>query len=215
MTSPPINLGQSGLTLAVRLYFQAEGEAPVSQSVLGVTVEEIGSSGDYYIAGLPEPDAGETAVAVIYESASPALALYTYSYGAGVPAASIVWRHAVQPTAPTQKIVQGDTYGAFSLEVTDGLPEEIEDAIATFTLYDVGLGTVFLEDEEAQISNVTEDGNGNGFGCTLTYVIQAGDTDTPGNYRGRFAITYPGLMGVQTVPADDSMRVEVVEDYGA
>jgi hypothetical protein len=215
LKSPPINLGQTGLTLAVRLYFQAAGAAPVNQSVVGVTVPEIGSTGDYYIAGLADPEAGVTAVAVIYEAASPALALYTFSYGAGVPAASIVWRHAVQPAAPTQRIVAGDTYGSLSLVVTEGLPEEIEDAAVTFTLFDVGLGTVLIEDEAAAISNVTEDGGGNGYGCTLTYTIQDGDTDTPGSCRGRFSITYPGGMGVQTVPADDSMRVEVVEGYGS
>lgn len=215
MISPPINLGQAGLTLSVRLYFQAQGSAPVAQSTGTVTSNEIGQ-GDYYFGGLPEPPGGSTAALVIYETASPAMAMYTYAYGA-VPGTSIVWRYAVQPAAAVQRIVKNDTYGRISLIITDGLPAEIADGgtVALFTLYNVGTGAVLFQGRAAVISNVVADGGGNGYGCTLTYSLQAADTATVGSYRGRFAIDYVGAMGIQTVPADDSLRVEIVPDYDA
>jgi hypothetical protein len=215
MISPPINLGQAGLTLSVRLYFQAQGAAPVSQSTGTVTVNEIGQ-GDYYFGGLPEPPGGSVAALVIHETAFPALAMYTYSYGA-VPGTSIVWRHEVLPGAPVQRIVQRDTYGSLSLTVTAGLPAKIADGgtAATLTLYNAGTSAVFFSGRAVVISNVTQDGGGNGYGATFTYAIQAGDTATPGSFRGRVAIDYAGALGVQTVPADDRFRVEIVPDYDA
>jgi len=213
--SPPINLGQAGLALSVRLYFQAQGSAPVAQSTGTVTINEIGQ-GDYYFGGLPEPPGGSTAALVIYETASPALAMYTYSYGR-VPGTAIVWRQGGQPTAPTQRIVQRDTYAVLGYEVLDGLPAEIADGgtAATFTLYNASTSAVVFSGRAAVISDVVQDGRGNGYGCTLTYAIQAGDTASPGSYRGRFSIDYVGATGIQTVPADDSLRVEIVPDYDA
>jgi hypothetical protein len=215
MISPPINLGQAGLTLGVRLYFQAEGQAPVAQSVVGVTVVEIGL-GDYYVAGLADPPAGSRAKAQVFEVATPALVMYEIPYGA-VPGTSIVWRHEVVPGAPTQRIVQRDTYAILSLIVTAGLPAEIADGgtAASLTLYNAGTSAVFFSGRAVVISNVTQDGGGNGYGATFTYAIQAGDTATPGSYRGRVAIDYVGSMGIQTVPADDRFRVEIVPDYDA
>ncbi|HEY3492595.1 MAG TPA: hypothetical protein VGK43_06560 [Solirubrobacterales bacterium] len=214
MTSPPINLGTSGLTLGVRVYFQEAGEAPEAQGVGGVTVNEIGVTADYYLEGLPEPEQGVKAWAILYLPAAPAEALYTIEYGS-VPGSSLVWRHEVQLASPTQFLVEGDTFGSLALVIVAGLPEEIGDGgtAATFSLWNVATQALAINAEPATISNVTEDGGGNGYGCTLTYTIQAGDTDTPGAFRGRFSIDYVGSLGIQTVPADDSMRVEIVPSY--
>ncbi len=89
MISPPINLGQAGLSLGMRLYFQAPGGVPVAQATGTVTVNSLGGV-DYYFGGLPEPPSGSAGVLVIFEAAAPALALYRYVYGTASSATVLV-----------------------------------------------------------------------------------------------------------------------------
>lgn len=208
-------LGEAGLSLGLRLYFQEPGLAPVAQALGDAELVEIGL-GDYYLSDLPEPPAGSLAFVVLFAAASPAVAWYTHGYSPVVPGAAVVWRGAFRPAEPVQRVVAGDTWGAVAGAVLDGLPAEIGEAgtSAAMTLYDVGAGAALFEARPSTISGVEEDPNGNGWGCTLSCPRQPGDTDEPGSFRARFTITF-NSGSTLTVPPDDSLRVEVVPDYDA
>lgn len=107
---------------------------------------------------------------------------------------------------------QHDTHGAISLIVSSGLVSAIQTATATFSLWNIDGGAAVLTDEAATISSAAEDSETGTWGCVLSYTLQATDLDNVGTFLFEWEITYADATK-QTLPADNSLRLEVIGDF--
>jgi len=105
------------------------------------------------------------------------------------------------------KLKTGDTQ-PISISLTDaetGDAIDLTDATATFTMVLADNDrTVKVDEAEAEVYEAT---NGE-----VRYNFVASDVDTVGEYYGFFEITYSGGKK-QTVPADDSLKIIIGDDY--
>jgi hypothetical protein len=138
MNSPAINLGQSGLALDVRLYFQGPSGAPMAQTT-SATVVEIGSAGDYYLSALEDPGAGYVGTAVIFDPAEPESAIYTYSYNGSGPVplfepVPVVWAQdfigLVSVVAPTASNLVAPETALARLKLPESELDELAEQVA-------------------------------------------------------------------------------------
>lgn len=210
--SPPFALGETGLTLTVRLRQWTEETglwADVSPHT--VTVVEEGS-GEYSLGNLPPATGTNRYAAVVALSSDATRGLASYVYGA-TPGTRLVWREEI--ALPSSPIVfrRGDSYGSLSLTVTRGLTEEACTATATMDAANAQTGALLFSDRAAVISNCEQDQTTGTWGLTATADLVAADLDTVGRYLATVELCYsPGEC--QTLPGASSLRFEVVRRLG-
>lgn len=210
--SPPFALGQTGLSLTVRLrqWTEATGLwADVSPHSVTVTEE---GSGEYSLADLPAATGSNRYAATVAITSDATRGLFTYQYGAQ-PGTRLVWREEI--ALPSQPLIfrRGDSYGSLALTITRGLPEGACDATATMDAANSRTGAMLFSDRAATITNCEEDVTTGTFGATITADLTAGDLDEAGQFLATATLCYE-VDSCQTLPGANSLRFEVVRRLG-
>ena len=210
--TPPVNLGASGMTLSLRLWKWTEAGGWAAQSVVGLTAADL-PTGEYTVYDLPTATDAARSALFVAESASPAVGLAAYHYGAS-PGQRIVWRHLVDLGEIPLIFKQHDTHGAINLDITSGLVEDIGDPSTTvaFALWNPTSGAVVFSGRAGTISNVALDASSGTYTATFSYDLQATDLDNAGVFFGEFTVTFPDATKL-TLPANNTLRITVTEDF--
>lgn len=206
----------TGLTTGgVTIYLDREDPSTASdlasQSVAAITITEVGSTGRYYVDGLPGYDPGDDYNYIL-----------TICYGGScwqsnypprtLAAANIVWGNLVSVQQGTTRYAVGATLPDVEL-IAKGLGQNPTGSTITFTVKSLDGQTTIINAEAGSISGITEtvdeDDGTSTWSATLTYDVTATLTATAGNYLGRFTVTFADAE-VLPLPVDRSMTIEVI-----
>ena len=162
----------------------------------GYTIDEIGTSGVYFIDGFPSPDAGHDYFVSLAPTAGGGGCYHFWPSPGNGPQPFIYAPEVVLPPG-SDRIVVGDTLPAFSPRV-EGFASDPTGATVTVTFYAYATGTVTaLADLPATLVSATSyrtvpDGR-LAWRVTLSYAWSATDTTTlgAGRYYARFTLTLP------------------------
>lgn len=212
--SEVFSLGQTGLSLTVRLRKWTEATALWSDvSAAAVDVIEEGN-GEYSLADLPAATGTDRYAATVALTSDATRGLLTYTYGAR-PGVRLVWQEEIAlPSAPLV-FRRGDSFGSLSLVVTRGLPAAACDVGTTATMDAALLQTnaALFSDRAATITNCELDATSGTYGATITADIIAADLDTAGKYAATATLCYTPTS-CQTLPGANLLRFEVVRALG-
>lgn len=211
--TPPVNLGASGMTLSLRLWKWTDAAGWTAESVAGLTIADL-TTGEYTVDGLPSATDSDRYSLIVAETASPAVGLAAYHYGAS-PGQRIVWQTVTDPSDSPLTFKQDDTHGSITLVIQSGLVSDIGDpsTTLTFSMWGVSSGAAVFTTRASVISNVALDALTGTYSALFTYDLQTGDMATPGSFLGEFKITYPDTT-VLTLPSNNQLRIKVVRDFG-
>lgn len=200
--------GASGIVkgdLAMTLY---QDGAPIADP--GITVAEQANGRDYLIAGAPDAAAGSSTDYCLTWAYDGFNLAYCWPQATRTPQA-VVWRADWRAIPDRLEMSAGDLAIPAQLRVR-GLSSDPTGSAVTFSMRKASGGVAVVNAEAATIADIdleTDPVTGEEtWTALLTYQWQDGDTDTAGDFRGWFVVTFPGALPF-TFPPSRNLVVRI------
>lgn len=205
-TSWPVALGESGLSLSLRLYLFHPSSGWASASAAGITTTDLGD-GEYVFGNLPTATAEQRYALYVARAADPELTIARYWWGEAWGRSPIAPPRSLLPAAPLV-FKLNDTAGEIALTVQSGLSASVADptTTATFSLVSATSGAAVFTGRPARITATFEHVATGTYGATFVYDLEDGGPATAGSYLGEFVLTLPDDRRF-ALPADNRLAV--------